>query len=137
MSVLEKFFQVSLLLTVIILGVNIFLTAFGPSMTGDDLFETGESYLSGGAASTSGNVVEQQTSDITVPEPETSDWDNVWQQFLSLAIGFQLVVLKIFTEIGTPMFAIALAGIVTIFQAAGGAYIVWAIISAWKGGGSP
>ena len=152
-GILEKFFQIALLLTVMLLFMNIFLATFGYALTGDATY--GESiyapvgvdtdeFLSGDPTSASGSEVWQQDSPTTIPTTNKTDWNSVWNQFVRLVYGFQTLVENISSNInpatiGDPAEQVgaAVIMIVNIIQIVGAAYIPWALISAWTGGGSP
>lgn len=151
MGVMEKFFQIALFLTVVLLGVNIFLSTFGYAMTGEDVF--GENVygtaldanvLSGIPQDMTVDTTEQSGTTPETPTLEKDDWTKVWEQFQKLIVGWQTVLNHIFENIddsttgdAAEQVGLMIIYILSLFQIVGAAYIPWALLSAWKGGGSP
>ena len=160
-GVLEGFFRICLVLSIMLLGANFFITAFGEAMTGQGFgnnlnlgnFSIDDNVYYdvniGGVIHTpnvsGSNVIEQSSSAFSKPIGEGSDWDKVTTIFAGFVAGWQQVVIKLFSEIGSTSTehdqAMVVGGtlimIVTLFQLIGGAYLLFALWSTFVGGGSP
>lgn len=144
MGVLERFFQISFLLTFVLLIVNSFLTTFGYAMTGEMIVGLEDVNTSSVIQGTSTNTVLQTSSEIGAPTTTNINWDYVWDKFVNLIGGYTKVLNHIFQNIDSAHSGDAaeqvgnvIIFLLVILQVAGAAYIPWALLSAWKGGGSP
>ena len=160
-GVLEGFFRICAVLMIMLLGANFFITAFGQPMTGEkfgvdlnigdfsiddnEYYDINTSTVKYFPNVSGSNVIEQSSSAFSKPIGEGSDWDKVTTIFAGFVAGWQQVVIKLFSEIGSTSTehdqAMAVGGtlimIVTLFQLIGGAYILFALWSTFVGGGSP
>lgn len=151
-TVLETFFRISMILTLIIIGMNVFISTFGHAMTGQNLSITTEhlnperfvvindenTFDVNYTVNVYGTSIIEQTTNVFVrPIVQIVDWAGTLGMFGDLAFGSQKVLLFIFVSIGAPEAGAALIVIITAIQMIGAAYIPFAILSAFTGGGSP
>ena len=138
-GILENFFKISLVLTIMVLGMNVFLINVYPTImgTGDkqplfacDLSGTGNIYQ---------NQIEQQGDNIGLPTTNNVTFDNIQVCLQEYVKGYDNVLYRIFGDDGLqfPQIAFSISVILSAFQVAGLAYIVFALASTLTGGGSP
>jgi len=154
MGVLETFFRISMVLTIILIGMNSMLLAFANPMTGttpealiksenvaiDDLSNEDLNTISSGVTST--NILRQLGESFGVPQIDFADFGEVQEAVLGFGGGYQNVLKLVFDDLANGDESIKTAGrairsIILVLQTAGLAYIPFALWSAFKGGGSP
>ena len=136
MSILSRFFQVSLLLTLMLLSANAGIFLFGEMLTGEKLIVQTDPF-DGVSLIISDNSIKQVEAEATTPTQSLTTWLAVLGQLTLLAVGFQLILNHILVGIGLGLIGTFIIIIISFFQIFGMAYLVWALISAWRGGGSP
>ncbi len=143
MSVLEKFFQIAMLLTVMVIAINGFLITFGPSLIGESV-QTGDQALKGGTSADTTSTVQQQTDDRTTPASDQDNWGNVLTTFNRMFFEYQTVIGGMFADLDPTQtddelenVGALIISIISMFQIIGAAYIGFAVLSAFTGGGSP
>lgn len=134
-GVLERFFQISLVVCLMLFTINITLVQFGPAMVGDDeAFDAITDVCN--TSSEEYNSVKQTATEYNKPISKTPDWDCIFLQLLHYVDGYMHILDIIFfgelARIGA-----FLKLILGLFQAIGIAYIPFALWSAFVGGGSP
>ncbi len=135
-GILERFFQVALLLTLILFAMNASISVFGEVMTGEKLVITTQD-ISGVDLNLSTSVIQQTETPFTSATQDPDTWEFVLQQLQAVGFGYRPVFDRIFNSIGLELIGTFLINILTILQVVGVAYLFWALISAWRGGGSP
>lgn len=135
-GILENFFKITMVLTIILMGINMNITFFGYAMTGDQITGLDYNAFGTGIQTTADDVIEQTSSEYETSQSTNLDWLTVFNVVSGIVAGYQIVLLHIFAGdmITVGYFLVA---ILTMFQVIGAAYIPWALISAWRGGGSP
>ena len=136
MGILERFFQVAMLLTLMILSMNAAIFLFGETLTGESITVQTDPF-DGVSLVISDSGVTQTETEASSPTQSLETWLAVLAQLASLVIGFQLVLLHILEPLGLGLIAAFIVIIISFFQILGTAYLVWALVSALKGGGSP
>lgn len=145
-SVLAYFFNITVLLTLILLGVNLSITTFGESMTGDASLSSGvvEDTLSGADVNAISSDIEQISSSASYSSIQQTGFNALYEQALNLGGPYQKVLDKIFSDIDpantndvSEQAGDMIRGIIILFQIIGLAYIPFAVWSAVFGGGSP
>ena len=143
MGVLEKFFQIAMVLTVMVIAINGFLITFGPSLIGQNV-QAGEQALTDGTSADITSTVQQQTVDRTTPASDQGNWGDVLTTFNRMFFEYQTVIGGMFenldpTQTGDELEGVGalIIGIISMFQIIGAAYIGFAVLSAFTGGGSP
>ena len=159
MGVLERFFHITLMLTLILFAINFSLVTFGYAMTGDDSFSGSQVVVNTlDLDNVGGNVqpIQQVNTQYDVPATDVSGYDSLIKQAGNLFGGYRIIIWKIFADIEpanscdltfvgfdaecadtAEKAASMLLTLILMIQFIGFAYLPWALISAWKGGGSP
>lgn len=156
-GVLEKFFQISLVLTLVLFGMNAAILAFsGPFLGVDDpaklalttspLTTSNDLNVSdlNTAASNSEpqNVLQQISSLLTIPTFGLENWTAIHEAVIGLGGGYQ-AALRIVIEGIDPgnqelvVISRMIRTIIFIINVFGLAYIPFALWSTFKGGGAP
>lgn len=135
-GILERFFQVAMLLALMIMSMNVAIALFGETLTGETINVEGDPF-SGISIVISDSGVRQVEAEAATPTQSLETWIAVLTQIALLVGGFQLVLLHILRPVGLGLIASFIVIIISFFQILGTAYLVWALVSAWKGGGSP
>ena len=152
MGALQGFFQMCLVLTALLFAVNITLTSFGPTMTGMtpdeflgldtnmsvDLNTTTSATTSEGKSiwNVIVGTIKQVTGDIAEAVIDITGWTTLNIILRGFVNGWSVILEKIFVDELEPIGSF-LWLILNIIQVMGAAYLPFAILSAWKGGGSP
>ena len=148
MGVLEQFFRISVLLTIMIIGINGFLLTFGTSLI-DKNFNIGvvsTDPLTGEVSTSGTDRIEQKDVAERKPQNQNVNWDTMLESFNGMLFKYQVVVLQIFEDIDptqsgaddeVAQVGVLLISIITMFQILGAAYVGFAVITAFFGGGSP
>lgn len=143
-GILGKFFQISMLLTMLLLVINISLITFGASLTGDESLISGVVVQKIDTTSTTSSIIEQSSIEPTIPSGNIGGWSLIYEQMLDLSGPYQKVLGRIFDNIdpssdsdSAEQTGDMIRGIIVLFSAFGLAYIPFALWSAFVGGGSP
>ena len=136
MSVLESFFRIAMVLTIITLVINAGIVTFGEALTGETINVVSDPFLGVGIEISDSEIVQSDLGG-DVPTQSLATWIAISAQVVLFVGGLQLILLHILTPIGLGTIAIFLATILSIFQLFGISYVIFALLSAWKGGGSP
>jgi len=135
-GILERFFQVTLLLTLILIAMNVSIVTFGEAMTGED-FMVDANVFGGVTPGVAASSVEQTESAKAKPTQDEATWETVIETARELIVGYRPVFGKIFDTIGLSIIGQFLIDIITMLQVVAFAYLFWAVISGFAGGGSP
>lgn len=148
MSVLEQFFQISMVFLLVTIGVNIMLTSFGQPMTGVQPTKMFPDYNAANVQLVSSySSIIQQTS--TAPTDlattiATSQLGAITTNLYNFAFALQIVIFRLFSGYSTPgvenltTFATALNGIITTIQVFGSIYLAVSLFTILRGlGGTP
>lgn len=143
MGVLEKFFQIAMVLTVMVIAINGFLITFGPSLIGPSV-QAGNTALADGTVVDTTSTVEQATANIATPPSDQGNWGDVLTTFNRMFFEYRTVIGGMFANLDPTQTEDELEGvgtliisIISMFQIIGAAYIGFAVLSAFTGGGSP
>ena len=159
MGVFERFFHITVMLTLILFAINFSLVTFGYAMTGDDSFsgrQVAVNTLDLGNVNTDPQPIQQVGIQSDVPATDVSGYDSFIKQAGDLFGGYRIIIWKIFADIEpanscdltlvgfdskcadtAEKAASMLLTLILIIQFIGFCYLPWAVLSAWKGGGSP
>ena len=135
-GILERFFQVALLLTLMTMSANAAIFFFGEALTGES-FEVISNPFSDTSLVISDSQIKQVEAEAAQPTQSLATWISVLGQLAIFVAGLQLILLHILVPVGLGVIASFLVVILSFFQILGTAYLVWALVSAWRGGGSP
>lgn len=138
MSVLSNFFQISMLLMIFIFIFNAMFTQFTPTLLYNGTSQENILDCSFTRALTSSSTqIQQQNDSYTVPPSPTEQWTELTNCSYQYILGYQIAFSLIFDTLGVPSIGTFLSGIFLIFQSIGVAYVIFALISTYTGGGSP
>ena len=135
-GILERFFQVALILTLMLLSANAGIFLFGELLTGESLTVQADPF-GGISLVIADDSIRQSDVETTDPTQSLTTWLAVAAQLPLLLVGFQVILAHILDGIGLSLIGTFLLIIISLFQVVGISYLVWALISAFRGGGSP
>lgn len=147
MSILAKFFQISLVLMIILMGINLSIVTVGYTMTGQDIGgNVGVTTIDLNAYNIDLNKmsVEQSDTESATSTIESSGWEDIVDGLYNLVYGYEKVFNFIFADIDpttsedvSEQIGRILVNIIQAFQTIGLVYGAFAIVAVLTGGGKP
>jgi len=142
MSVLKDFFRIAMLLTIMTIAINIFIVNFGEGLTGQAIPIPESCATTSTSFNGASSIKQTDTGQITSTQAEPN-FGCTLDEASNYVTGLSKIINMIFVNIDPAegdvieSFGTVLIIIITIMQVFGAAYLPWAMISAFLGGGAP
>jgi len=137
-GILEKFFQIAVILTIFLILLNVSLIVLGNTLLNSSKYD--EKIFQCTLVSVTGteDSIEQTGTDQDSPQVSAGNWDQIQPCIGEMVTGYNNILKYLFPkEYGLDGYALIISTIITAMQVLALAYIPFALISAWRGGGSP
>ena len=142
MSVLKNFFQMAVVLTMVLVGMNLFIVNFGQDLAGQTITLSQSCSTSDVNFSQDSSIKQTDTGQVTSTQSE-ANFGCLIEEINRMVFGYRQIFTSIFANIDpaegdtVERFGDILVAIITLIQVVGFVYLPWAMISAVLGGGAP